>query len=319
MTAAVNAIGLVLVNATEPELEAPLQGVYPGIPMRTYARWPGASNSRLTKLRQSPAHLKAYLDEPTPDARHFAVGRATHTAVLEPQHFDTHYIVSARCTATKKGDGLRCTNDGIVYANGEWFCGVHGKGINSNVGEKIVLPSDEHRAILSMRDAIARHPRASKLLTGQGENELSATWTQDGVLCKSRPDRFSPLIAGGALVDVKSTRDASPRAFERAIYEYGYHRQGAHYLNGAKACGLQVQHFVIIAVEKEAPFAVAIYRLSEADLDAGDAQLRPLIAKYGECVAKNEWPGYSTDIIDTHLPDYAWSQIDREVKESAAV
>lgn len=319
-------LGLVLANAGEAEIDMPLPGVYPGVPMRTYHRWAGASNSRLSKLRQSPAHLKAYMDEPTPDAAHFKIGRAVHTAILEPERFDSTYIVSSQCTATKKGDGKRCENQGIIYAGGEWFCGVHGRGIGSFAGERTVLPGPDHRAALAMRDAVYAHPRARRLLTGKGEVELSATWndvarTERGeaeradVLCKCRPDRASMLIAGGALVDVKSTMDASPYAFERAIYNYGYHRQGAHYLNGARACGLQVQHFVIIAVEKVPPFAVAVYRVSDAAIDAGDQQLRPLIARYGECVATNEWPGYSTDILDTTLPSYAWSQIEQETKE----
>ena len=42
---------------------APEPGIYPGVPMDEYLGWDCASNSRLRRLRRSPAHLKAYLDD----------------------------------------------------------------------------------------------------------------------------------------------------------------------------------------------------------------------------------------------------------------
>jgi hypothetical protein len=311
-TAELTKIGLVLANATDPADDLPLPGVYPGVPMLRYHRWPCASNSRLSKIRQSPAHLKAYLEQPT-DSATFALGRATHAAILEPDVFSASYVLPERCTAIKK-DKARCDNSGIVYAGGEWFCGVHGKGIASVANNVTVLPPADYRAALSMRDAVFAHPKAARLLSGKGEAELSALWQDEttGVMCKARLDRYSPIIAGGAIVDIKTTRNASPTAFERAIYEHGYHRQAAFYLQAAKATGLNAEHFVIVAVEKEPPFAVALYRVSEAAITAGEEQLKPLLALYGQCVASDTWPGYSENIEDIALPSYAWSQIEQE-------
>jgi hypothetical protein len=300
-------------------IEAPLPGVYPGVPMIEYHRWPGASNSRLSKIRQSPAHLKAYLDEPT-DAAHFAIGRATHSAILEPDDFGASYVMPEQCGATKKGDGLRCANAGVSLINGEWFCGVHAKGVGAPDTSKIVLPPADYSAIQKMRDSVMAHPKASRLLSGKGEVELSATWNDagTGVLCKARLDRYSPAIAGGAIVDIKTTRDASPRAFESAIYNFGYHRQAAMYLAAARATGLNAEHFVVVAVEKEPPYAVAVYRITEGAIMAGEEQLKPLLALYAKCVETDTWPGYSENIEDIAIPAYAWNQIETEVKESVA-
>lgn len=299
-------------------IETPLPGVYPNVPMVEYHRWPGASNSRLSKLRQSAAHLKAYLDEPT-DAAHFAIGRATHSAILEPDDFATSYVMPEQCGATKKGDGMRCANAGVIYAGGEWFCGVHGKGI-ANHTSSIVLPPNDYNAIKRMRDSVFAHPKAKRLLSGMGEVELSATWNDagTGVLCKARLDRYSPVIAGGAIVDIKTCRDASPRAFESSIYTFGYHRQAAMYLAAARATGLNAEHFVVVAVEKDAPFAVAVYRITEGAIMAGDEQLKPLLSLYAKCVETDTWPGYSENIEDIALPQYAWGQIETELKEAVA-
>lgn len=318
MTDTLTALSLVVANATDPNDDLPLPGVYPGVPMSRYHRWPGASNSRLSKLRQSPAHLKAYLDQPT-DAAHFALGRATHSAILEPDDFASNYVSAGRCSAIKKSDKLQCDNAGSIYAGGEWFCGTHGKGIGT-FATATVLPPADYKATIGMRDSVLAHPKASRLLSGKGEAELSAVWVdaESGVQCKARLDRYSPLIAGGAIVDIKTTEDASPRAFESSIYKWGYHRQAAFYLAAARATGLAAEHFVVVAVEKKPPFAVALYRITEGAIAAGEEQLKPLLATYGRCVETNTWPGYSENIEDIAIPAYAWNQIEQEVKESAA-
>jgi hypothetical protein len=298
--------------------EHPVPGLYPGIPASEYHRWPLASNSRLSRLRRSPAHLKAYTDEPPADTTALALGRAAHAAILEPFDFDADYTVAGQCEAVKKGDGLRCANGGVICdASQGWLCGVHGKGAVPVPGRH-VLPAGEFAACERMRDAVRDHAAASKLLAGAGEVELSVVWESFGVMCKVRLDRLSPDIAGGAVVDVKTTRDASPREFERSIFAHGYHRQGALYLDALHAHGIPAEHFVIIAVEKEPPFAVAVYRLTEGAIDAGREQVRPLLERYGECLERNEWPAYPDTVQDIALPDWSWAQIDAEASVRTA-
>lgn len=310
---ALTRLGLVLANATEL-IDTPLPGVYPDISHTLYHKWPAASNSRLSKIRQSPAHLKAYIEEPF-DTAALAFGRALHVALLEPDDFTRRYVVAERCTAIQKNKE-RCANPGTSYIGGEWFCGVHGKGIGPNTAYATVLPHADWMMILRMRDSVYAHPKAKRLLTGKGMNELSALWNDEknGLLCKARFDRCSPEF--GALVDIKTTVNASRDAFERAIYNYGYHRQGAHYLTGAKATGLQAGHFVNIAVEKERPYAVAVYRLDEAALEAGLVTLRPLLDRYKQCIDTDTWPGYSDQIEDIAIPAYGFQQADTEMREA---
>lgn len=298
----------------------PAPGVYTGISMPEYHAWTGASNSRLSRLRRSPAHLKSYLDQPPETTQALMIGNAAHTSILEPDDFHMHFSVADRCGAIKKSDGLQCSNPGIMYrAEAGWLCGQHSKGLVSDES-RIILAPDDYACCVSVRDAVLAHPSAGPLLSGEGANELSVVWqdVETLVMCKGRFDRHSPQIAGGAIVDIKTTKDASPREFERAIFTLGYHRQGAFYLSAAAALGLDAEHFVIVAVEKEAPFAVAVYRLTESALDAGHQQIQPLLRRYAECLERDEWPAYAPEVQDISLPAWGFDQVDSELLRNVA-
>lgn len=283
-------------------IEGPTPGVYPGTPLATYHEWDAASNSRLSRLRRSPAHLLAYMQEPQVETEALRIGRATHAAILEPDDFGTRYVSGP--------EGDRRTK----AVREQW------DEVEARYGCGYVLKPAEYDLCLKLRDSVHVHSRALGMISGPGQAELSMLWEDAdlGVLCKARWDRYSPEIAGGAIVDIKTTRDASAREFERSLFSNGYHRQGAFYLMGAEARKLPARHFVILAVEKEPPYAVAVYRLTEGAIDAGQEQIRPLLAKYAECMAKNDWPGYPDEVQDIAIPDWAWRVVDDEIREVVA-
>jgi hypothetical protein len=281
-------------------LPCPEPGVYPGTPVLDYHRWACASNSRLTKLLRSPAHLKAYLDEPDDDTNALTMGRAAHSAILEPEDFAKRYGRSSGVDRRTKA------------GKQEW------DDLLTEFGVGYVLKPDDYDAALKMRESVRAHASASKLLAGEGDVEFSIVWDarydeddEKAVQrCKARLDKMSPVIAGGVIVDIKTCRSASPRDFERAIFDHGYHRQGALYLDAARAAGLDASHFVIIAVEKEPPYAVAVYRITEGAIEAGYEQIRPLLRTYAMCETLNEWPAFGDDVKDIAIPAYAWNQLD---------
>lgn len=279
----------------------PDPGVYEHIPdARYHLQWDCASNSRLTLLRRSPAHLKAQLDEPRVDTEALTLGRAAHRCVLEPDLFAKQYVCAP--------DVDRRTKIG----KDTWA------DLELRFGPGAVLKRDRFDACERMRDAIRAHPAARALLAGVQHVELSLVWDDRGsqVRCKARLDGYAPEIHGGTIVDIKTTRDASLRAFEKAIFGYGYHRQGAMYLEGAFAHNLPAVNFVIIAVESEAPYAVAVYRLTEGAIDAGAEQLAPLLKTYAMCTTLGEWPAYSHEVQPIALPPWAWNQIDEETADA---
>lgn len=283
------------------KLPAPEPGVYENIPMSVYLMWNAVSNSTLQQLRRSPAHCKAYLEGVDHDTPALLLGRAIHCAILEPDAFPTRYV------AGPEGDRrTKAVKD--AWAD-----------VELRYGPDCVLSAKDYGRCISVRDAVYAHAAANALLAGAGRHELSIVWVdQDtGLTCKARIDRHVTGIARGFIVDVKSTRDASPDEFARSIEDYGYHAAAAHYLTGAQAVGLDAQHFAHIAVEKEPPFAVGTYRLVEGAIEAGDELIRGLLRLFAACKAANHWPAFSPQIEDVTLPDYAWQRTTDEVKALA--
>src|SRR5690606_5815050 len=174
-------------------------------------------------------------------------------------------------------------------------------------GDRTILTPDEWDQCMAMREAVAAHPIARKLL--EGEAERSAIWRDPdtGVLCKGRFDEISRSV--GAITDLKTTTDASPEAFSRAIYRYGYYLQAAHYLSGAKALDLPAEFFVFIAIEKDPPYAVAVYHVRGDAIQAGLDELRLLLELYARCEESSIWPGYPAEAVEIDLPPWAYREI----------
>lgn len=101
-------------------------GVYENISMRNYLALDAVGSSTLrTFSRESAAHAKHRAENPE-ETRAMIIGSATHSLILEPQHFHKEFIVAGQCQATKK-NGDRCTNPGKRLVGDEWKCGVHAK------------------------------------------------------------------------------------------------------------------------------------------------------------------------------------------------
>ena len=234
------------------------------------------SNSLISKILKSPAHARAYLDGTTNEQTPAMVfGTAFHMAVLEPLKFNGQYSVFDMDGRTKEGKAA--------------------KQAMLDAGQTIISSADWD-TIQGMCASILRHPIASALLT-DGVSELSYFWTDEdtGIECKCRPDSIN-----GHIVDLKSTEDASPEGFSRSVAGYGYHRQAAHYMAGTGA-----DSFYFVAVEKKAPFAVAVYELDALALDQGRRDVRRALDYWKDCTTADMFPGYQEEIVTLGLPMWA--------------
>ena len=268
-------------------------GLYPRIPDDQYHRWPYAAQSILKILRdQTPAHAKQAMDHPSEPTPALRLGSAVHMAFLQPELFSSSYV-SAPSVDRRTKEGK---------AAWESF-------IQENVG-RTVLTAGEMAQCLAVRESVAAHPTARKLL--EGDAELSAIWqdSDTGVWCKGRFDKVSRGI--GAITDLKTTRDASPRSFTRSIWSYGYYIQAAHYLQGARALGIPAEFFTIIAVEKEPPYCVAVYHIRGEAVEAGLRELKPLLEIYAHCEESGVWPGFPPEAVEIDLPRYAYFELESE-------
>lgn len=288
----------------------PEVGIYPNTPAVTYHGWDAASNSRLKKLNRSPRHLKEYLDNPPEQTPSMLRGDGLHTLVLEPHLFKDIFTMGGQCEA-KTGGGSRCTNPGKVRRHGHWFCGVKSHDPEPGVpGDDLtILAPALWEKIHRMRDSAMAHPAVRELLEMPGERELSYVWDdpETGLRCKARSDIYGRPER--LITDLKTTADASEREFPRSIFNFGYHQQGAHYIDGAEEVEMPAEHFIIVAIEDAAPYEVVPYRLREDAIEKGREKLRELRRIYKQCMESGEWPGYSDIIVDVSLPDWAWKKL----------
>jgi exodeoxyribonuclease VIII len=174
-------------------------------------------------------------------------------------------------------------------------------------GAKTTVLQEHMDAAAAQVAALAALPDIADLMR-DGQAEVSAFWRDDdsGAACKLRADWVARRDAGVILVDGKTAIDASPDGFARAVVNFRYDLQAAWYSAGYEiATGTPVLGFVFACVESEYPHAAAAYMLPDDVLDRARATIRGLMARYAECLASDEWPGYSQDIQLLQLPGWA--------------
>ena len=214
------------------------------------------------------------------------LGTAVHMAVLEPARFTETYAEGPMVSRATKA----------------W------KEAQAATKAKL-LPADEYRLITGIVTSLQNHDAAAKaLFRGEGENEATFI-TKDatsGLDIKCRADR---VTNSGFIVDLKTTQDASARAFGKSVANYGYHLQAAFYMRCIEqATGTIPKGFVFVAVEKEPPFACQVFLADEEMLCIGTKkvdellkQLRSLTEEFGT----KPWPSYSQQVQSLALPEWA--------------
>jgi exodeoxyribonuclease VIII len=262
-----------------------LPGVHPDLPAETYHAVEALSASGIKKLLRSPAHYILERTQAKPPTEAMRIGTAVHTLLLEPHRAAEIVEMPTFNSRSKDGKAERQAwleaNEGVQAFDSETF-------------ERV------HRAA----EAARVHPAAAALLS-EGRSEVSLMWSDAalGVPCKARVDW---LRDDGAMVDVKTTQDASADGFSKAIGAFQYHAQAAWYFHGAEhLLGATPTFWAFVAVETEPPFAVATYVLDAASIRAGMTLCSRALRVYAECLQSGQWPGYSEEVQPISAP--RWS------------
>lgn len=252
------------------------------LPAGQYHSTKALSKSGLDQFRKSPAHFRAWQDGETRKESSPALefGTAVHMAILEPHLFTDMYAKFVGDRRTKEG---KATYEALI-----------------NTG-KTPLNEDQWQSVTGAAAAVHAHPKAALLIDKiKPEVSVFADW---GTKVKARIDG----LAEDYIIDVKTTQDASPRAFAKSIAQFNYHVQAAWY---QRITG--INRFIFIAVEKEAPFGVACYELDQQAIDHGNAIIDENLKLFVECEQLNSWPCYSSGLQTLSLPAWALKQTEIE-------
>jgi hypothetical protein len=246
-------------------------GIYPDLPFDEYLRIDAASKGKLHALfTKTPSHALV-TREPTKD---MVWGTAFHLALLEPAKFETGVAMNPHDGRTKAGKEF----------------------VTEHAG-KIVVSTGDYNDLIRARDTLLQNPTIRALVQREGMTEATGLWVDPdtGVLCRCRPDHYVPDLA--MMVDLKTTTSAGPDSFAKTAETFGYDIQDAMYSEGwGLAGGGDVEDFIFVVVEREPPYAHAIYQLNEPERNRGRAIMRKALARYAECKASGEWPGYPTGV-----------------------
>ena len=272
-------------------------GVY-DISIEDYHSCEGFSRSKLIHFNRSPRHFwyesflnnkKQKLADVIKKSNPLEFGNALHTYVLERDCFFDRYIAMPKVNRVTKV-GKEAYQAFLSKAQG-----------------KQIICEDTLKEIELMNESIESHAEA-KALISDAEYEKSLFWTDPdtGILCKVRPD----IWHNNFICDLKTTASGSLRNFQKSVYDYSYHIQAGMIQEALKhVLNIDMGNFIFVAVEKEAPYAVAVYTLDPMAVSLGVTKFKNILLGIKECQESNNWPSYPTACID--VPK--WASTDSQI------
>lgn len=243
--------------------------------------------------------FKYWLDQPhldDIDTEALLIGKAFHTAALEPDLFDKQYVEMPAF-----GDLRSSTNRDRKI---QWLR-------NEGAG-RIGLRNDQLIQIFGMAASVRRHSKLRKILQN-GNAEVTALWVDPhtGLPLKSKMDWVSEISHIG--FDLKSALSANKKQFKRAISQHNYHMQDALYTRAFEENNIEFDNFIFGVCEKEPPYDVAVYEIDAGDKVAGEQLYMTALTRVARWIEQNHFPGYSENIEQITL-----SQWDRNEAEELA-
>lgn len=256
-------------------------GIHAGVTNADYHAAAGLSRSRLVPLVDGTP-LDFHCQEPVEETASMRLGTAAHLAILEPGHFES-----------------------LVRPQPKW-------DLRTNVGKKardewreanpgcIGVPEEDY-AIACEAAAVVRAKKGPATALREGRAELSMAWEHgpQRTLLKSRPDFLD--LQRGVAVDVKVTqRGLEDADVVRILVDYHAALQAAMVSAGVLALTEQPVSTYLLVVRLRRPVDMRLVHVGGTAageplgwLEYGEAQLARALRRYHECVAKNEWPGWS--------------------------
>ena len=281
---------LQIMNQRLKDKQMRAQGIYSGVDIDDYHSEHGISSSGISLILDCPKrYWHEYLSGKAKDVDSklkdkFALGRAVHALVLEPENFNANFYPM----------------DEEVNLTTKIGKEIYAKAMGDAKGRQIIRYSDWVE-IKSISDAVKSHSLWDSISLKYGMVEQSVYWDA-GVFntrLRARPDFYNDKI----VIDLKTTDSIAN--FSKSVHNYGYHRQATMQLDGLKAIDGKDRHFAFFVVEKKAPHMTACFVLDEGSLEQGRKEYISGAAIYADCMKSNKWPGYEEKFQLLTLPTWA--------------
>lgn len=162
-------------------------------------------------------------------------------------------------------------------------------------------------------------------------SEVAAIGEIDGVWCRMMADNApaAPVRFNGktrrVLIDFKTTEDASPERSNKAVENYGYDIQWAHYLDTWEAATGERRDWLFVTQEKVPPFEVSVVHLFAEPDHSGDwsqdAMEKVAYARsmWRHHLETDNWPGYPRVIVEPQATPYFRQRWQDKVERAGVV
>ncbi len=247
------------------------------------------SASALKKIKVSPLHFIEEEKKEQTDA--MAFGSAYHKYILENDKFDDEYFVFDDKDIIEKliGEGSKKPRGTKAYE--EW------KDAQLSFAQgKIMIDVQTMDALKAMREKLMSNRYVRSLLSdGEPEQSFYCTLkTMDE--CEAKLIMRTDYIKWQkrAVIELKTTQDASKDGFPKECANYDYHIQAALYADLMEMISGHefMWTFFFIAQESKAPYAFNVFEASPQFIAQGRYEYEQLILLYQQCRDSGKWPGY---------------------------
>lgn len=187
---------------------------------------------------------------------------------------------------------------------------------------RIPLLATEAEAVMLMASRAQRAIGDSPSLAGLGplDSEQTYVWSEHrvnaagidrDVWCKSRPDAMSRDRS--VVLSYKTTSlSAEPEHYTRTIIDRGYDLQAAFEIAGIEAVdGVRPTHYIWVVQEASEPYEVSLIGLGPQLAERAIGLFDAAVALWGECVARDDWPGYPDRVCYVAPPAWAMAEMER--------
>lgn len=224
------------------------------------------SYSAIKNFQLSPEHLIHYYASPREKTDALIFGSLVDTLILTPNEYEANFIVAP--------DVDRRTKEG--KATYEAFK-IQAEG-------KTIISLDQLLQARAICHKAVNHPIFSSYLEGEKQKVINFLDRETGIHCTTRLDNLNSRF----IVDLKTTVLAEPDSFMRSAYNFGYHIQAGMYKKALNSLGINVPYY-LLAIEKEAPYGLAVYKAGADFMRKGEAMVNRLLKDIKYCNDMELW------------------------------
>jgi hypothetical protein len=150
-----------------------------------------------------------------------------------------------------------------------------------------------------------------------GKPEQTLVWQEDnGIWCRARLDWLHDdyTVIDDLKIVASANPGSAPGQFGRNVENLGHYIQEAFYRRGLKTLTGSDATFRFIGFELDGP-GIACTSLSAAYRAIGESAVSRAIALWGDCLSRNDWPGYPRWRVEIEPPAWMVAQAETLLAE----